>query len=120
MIDGRRTSLGAVFVVAFSLLTFVPAAAAHGSEGHVRTVEPPSTTVPTTTPDTTQPEMTEPAPSDDSDEVDVTAATIVSLLAFAFLLVLAGWWMVSHSSSDDAPHPRPPGVDEPLPGQDLL
>ncbi len=118
--DRRRVSFGVVFAIVCSLLAFVPSAAAHGSGERVRTVQPPSTTAPPTTPDTTQPETTEPAPSDHSDGADITAATIVSLLAFALLLVLAGWWMVSRNDDDDAPHPRPPGVDEPLPGQDLL
>lgn len=118
--ERRRRSFGAVFAIVWALLTFVSSAPAHGSGELVRTVAPPSTTAPPTTPDTTQPETTEPAPSDQSDGSDVTAATIVSLLAFALLLVLAGWWMVSRNDDDDAPHPRPPGVDEPLPGQDLL
>lgn len=105
-------------IVLLAVLTFGSVSRAEASDV-VASVEPPPTTVPAE-PETTVPETTEAMTSDPDEDTAVTVATVVSLFAFALVLVVAGWWMVSRRDSDDEPHPRQPGVDEPLPGQDLV
>jgi hypothetical protein len=104
----------------------VGSATAHASDEVVRSVTEPDTTEPETTePDTTEPESTapvttEPGPADGNGASDDTTVAIIAVVGFAALIGLAGWWMVRRNDIDDAQHPRPPTLDEPLPGQDLL
>jgi hypothetical protein len=82
----------------------------------------PDTTAPdTTAPDTTAPPTTEPVvatPATDGDDDAIVA--VIGLAGFVALIAVAGWWMIRRNDDDDAPHPRSPQLDDPLPGQDLL
>ncbi len=137
MTDRRRTRHLTAVVVA-AVLTV-----AAGSEAAKATEEPgdepvatatvpaePETTEPNTSePNTTEPEDTEPPSSEpgagtparaaDDDSVD-TAAAIIGTIGFIALVAVAAWWMVRRNDGDDAPHPRPDTLDEPLPGHDLI
>ena len=109
-----------------ALLSTSPSPIHAEKAGHVvRTVDEPASTTPATTvPETTEPETTEPEATDaatgTSEESDVTALTVVGVFAFALLVLLASWWMIQRRDDDGEPHPRPPNLDEPLPGQDLV
>ena len=132
MTDVRRRVV-ATCVIGAMLVVLAPASSsAIVHSGQVpRTLDEPTSTAPettepqttgpeTTTPATTEPESTEPGSSQPDDDADLTAVSIVGVMAFALLVILAGWWMVQRDDDDDAPHPRPPNLDEPLPGQDLI
>ena len=123
----RRFAVTCVFGAMLVVLAPVSSSTvAYGAGQMVQTVDEPSSTAPETTdpepttPAPTEPETTDPGSNQADDDADLTAVTIVGVIAFALLVVLASWWMVQRRDDDDAPHPRPPTLDEPLPGQDLI
>ena len=127
MVD-RRRRLAAPWVIGVLIVLLVPtgpSSIAHGTGQVARTVDAPESTTPDTTqpettePETTEPETTEPG-STQPDDPNLTGVTVVGVIAFALLIALASWWMIQRRDDDDAPHPRPPNLDEPPPGQDLL
>lgn len=93
--------------------------------GAPRVPGPDDTEPQTSEPETSEPETSEPvetAPVDatgdqESDDVNEVVA-IVSVLAFVAIVSVAAWWMVRRVDEDDPR--RPPPLNEPLPGQDLV
>ena len=117
----RLHALGAVTITLFFVLAMAAPAAAFPVEAP--TTEPDTSEPPTTEPDTSEPSTSEPAtpaPDDvEDDGIDIGAA-VLGVLGFTVLIGIAAWWMVRLGNLDDAPHPRPPPLDAPSPGQDLL
>ncbi len=122
----RRLGLAAFVVATLVLLAPASMPMVQAAEPVVATIDEPDQTAPATTvsettePETTEPGIVETAPTEPDDDADVGTVTIVGVIAFSLLLVVASWWMVRRRDDDGAPHPRPPGPEEPLPGRDLL
>ena len=83
------------------------------------TSEPGTSEPPVTAPPSAEAPGSSPSPADGDDSINTTAA-VLGAIGFIGLIAVAGWWMVRLRDDDDAPHPRPSPLDEPLPGQDLL
>jgi len=131
MTDRRISSRLAGFaLIALFLGASLAPATAHamelvGSPDTTETTEPDTTEPGTTEPGTTEPESSEPESSEpdttgEEDESDDPTVAIIAVIAFVGLIGVASWWMVRRNDDDDAPHPRRPNPDEPLPGQDLF
>ena len=112
MTDQRAHRLAGCVLTALLVGASIVPATAHATE-LTRSTD-------TTEPETTEPGTGEPGTGDADGESDDATVAIIAVVAFAALIGLASWWMVRRNDDDDAPHPRPPGLDDPPPGQDLF
>lgn len=123
----KRSGFGGIVVGALVMLTMAVPTSAEAATRSTPT-EPPATEPETSEPPTTEPETSEPATTDatsgatettDDDGIDGGVA-LLGVVGLFSLVGVAAWWMVRLKNDDDEPHPRQHGLDEPLPGQDLV